>query len=148
MTLLTISRPRAMRQSARRNDYNNYSGNFNQAANRLASENANLPAVNIIEEPKSYILQLAVPGYSKQDFSINIDKEILTISANLDETNSKEVYYLTKEFSKSSFSRTFTLGKTINTSNIEATYNNGVLTLILLKKEEAIEKPARTISVY
>jgi HSP20 family protein len=120
---------------------------FARTENNNARERSNFPAVNIIEEPKSFQLQLAVPGYSKQDFSINIEKNMLIISANLNENESKEENFIAKEFSKSSFSRTFTLGKSIDTSNIEASYKDGVLNVTLSKKEEAIEKPPRSISV-
>jgi HSP20 family protein len=131
----------------RSNEFYNYLNQFARTENNYTREKTNFPAVNIIEEPKSFQLQLAAPGYTKQDFSLNIEKNMLTISANLNEEELKEVNFITKEFSKSSFSRTFTLGKSVDTSNIEASYKDGVLNVTLSKNEEAIEKPPRSINV-
>lgn len=89
---------------------------------------------------------MAVPGYSKNDFSINIDKDVLTISANV-ENGREDVSYLVNEFAKTSFERRFNLGKSIDTSKIEASYKEGILEVTLTKREEAMEKPPRSISV-
>ncbi len=146
MTLLSISRPRAMSSAANRTEYGDFINGFSRAINRYAEDCKRVPQVNIVEEAKRYQIQMAVPGYSKSDFAINVEKDILTISANVSEKES-EVNYLLSEFDKCSFERSFTLGKSIDTSKIDATYRDGILTITLSKREEAIEKPARVISV-
>ncbi|MDX9846187.1 MAG: Hsp20/alpha crystallin family protein [Tenuifilaceae bacterium] len=146
MTLLSISRPRAMSSAANRNEYGDFINGFARAVNRYAEDCKRVSQVNILEEAKRYQIQMAVPGYNKSDFAINIEKDILTISANVSENNN-EINYLLSEFDKCPFERSFTLGKSVDTSKIEATYRDGILTITLQKREEAIEKPARVISV-
>ena len=145
MTLLNISRPRMANEPARRNEYNEFLNGFTNAASRYARDCQKFPAVNIVEEAKTYQLQMAAPGYTKSDFSVNIDKDILTVSANVNSEN--EENYIVNEFSKCSFERSFTLGKTVDTSKVDASYKDGLLTITISKREEAIEKPPRSISV-
>jgi HSP20 family protein len=146
MTLLSITRPSALRSFGNRNDYGEFMNGFSNAFDRYVSDCKQQPSVNIIEEPNRFIIQLAAAGYGKNDFSINIVKDILSIAADVraEEDNSN---YILNEFSKCSFKRNFTLGKSIDTSKIDASYTDGVLTVILSKKEEAVEKPPRSISV-
>lgn len=109
-----------------------------------------VPAVNILENDKGFSLALAVPGLKKEDFKIEIDKEVLAVSAEVKiekEAENKTEMYSRKEFSFSSFKRLFTLPKTVNSDDINATYEAGVLTLTLPKKEEALPKPKRLIEV-
>ncbi|MBL7740428.1 MAG: Hsp20/alpha crystallin family protein [Chitinophagaceae bacterium] len=97
--------------------------------------------VNIKELEKSYILDLVAPGFDKVDFKVNLENDMLTISAEKKEemknVNEKEIR---KEYSHRSFKRSFTLDEKIDAGAIEAKYVNGVLTLNLPKKEEV--KPA------
>ena len=110
--------------------------------------NANVPAVNIKETDASFGIELAAPGKTKEDFNIEIDHNVLTISseekAEKEETQGK---YTRKEFNYSSFRRAFTLSETVNTDSINATYENGVLHVALPKKEEALPKPKRLIEI-
>ena len=146
MTLLSISRPRALSPMANRNEYGDFIKGFARMANRYADDCQRVPSVNIVEEPKNYLIQMAVPGYSKDDFSLNIAKDTLTISATIKEKE-KEENYLVNEFYRCSFERSFTLGKSVDTTKIEAIYREGILTVRLNKREESIEKPPRSISV-
>lgn len=107
-----------------------------------------VPAVNISENPEGYMLELAAPGMNKEDFKVEIENGILVISAEKKEEKSNENSKFTrKEFSYTSFSRTFTLPEQVNTERISAGYENGVLKLQLPKKEEAKQKPVREITV-
>ncbi len=146
MTLLSISRPRAMRTPATQNEYGEFVNSFARAMNGYAKDCSYSPAVNIVEEAKNFVITMAAPGYSKKEFYINIDKDVLTVTATVDNEANK-ANYLVNEFSKCSFERRFNLGKSIDTSKIEATYKEGILEITLNKREEAIQKPARTISV-
>lgn len=101
-----------------------------------------VPAVNITEHEKEYQVALAAPGLKKDDFKIDMDGNMVTISSEKEESKEdKDKRYTRKEYSYSSFSRSFTLPEDVNRDKIEARYEDGVLTLLLPRKEEA-KKPA------
>lgn len=105
------------------------------------------PAVNIVENKEGFSIELAAPGLTKEDFNVSVEKNTLTISANKEAKQEEDVKYRRKEFSYFSFKRSFHLPNSIDANNITAKYENGVLSLALAKKEEAKEKPARTIEI-
>jgi len=106
------------------------------------------PATNIIENEDAYILELAVPGFNKEDFNINVDGDALTISTEIEkESDQKEVTYSRKEFKKASFKRMFSLPETVNTEAIRANYESGILSITLAKKEEAKPLPPKNIVI-
>ena len=110
--------------------------------------NSNVPAVNIKENEKDFELELAVPGRKKEDFNIEVDNDVLTISSELKhEDEVKEENYTRREFGFTSFKRAFTLPETINADNIKANYEDGILKFTLPKKEEALPKPKRLIEL-
>jgi HSP20 family protein len=97
-----------------------------------------VPAVNITENKDDYKVSLAAPGMKKDDFNIDVEGNMLTISSEKDESKEeKEKKFTRKEYSYTSFSRSFTLPEGINQEKIEARYEEGVLNLVLPKKEEA-----------
>jgi HSP20 family protein len=99
---------------------------------------ARVPAVNISESEENYHIELAAPGLSKQDFKINVDNNILNISVeHQSENTDNNRKYTKREYSYSSFVRSFTLPELADHNQIEATYENGVLKIDLAKKEEA-----------
>lgn len=107
-----------------------------------------LPKVNIKEEADAFVVEMAVPGLKKSDFNLNLDNNILSISAEIEENNEeKEEGYTRREFGYSSFKRTFTLPETVEDSKINAKYNEGILNIHLPKKEEAKQKPPRNIQI-
>lgn len=113
-------------------------------------ENAtgSVPAVNIKENEKDFELELAVPGRKKSDFNIEIDKDILTISSEVQKKDEvKEENYTRREFGFASFKRAFTLPETIDNEKIEANYEDGLLKFVLPKKEESLPKPKRMIEL-
>jgi HSP20 family protein len=97
-----------------------------------------VPAVNITENVNDYNISVAAPGLKKNDFHINVDGNMLTISAEKEETKEEKEgeNYTRKEYNYSSFSRSFTLPQEVNREKIEASYEDGVLKLVLPKKEE------------
>lgn len=108
----------------------------------------NVPLVNIKESETDFVIELASPGLTKEDFHIEIDNDALTISSeSKTENESSNEKYTRKEFSFSAFTRTFTLPETVNSENINAIYENGVLNITLPKKEEALPKPKRLIEI-
>ena len=99
---------------------------------------ARVPAVNISETAESYHLELAAPGLKKQDFKISLDRKVLNISVEQQNESSEEgKRFSKKEFSYSSFVRSFTLPDLADQSRIEAAYEDGVLKVDIAKKEEA-----------
>ena len=90
------------------------------------------PAVNIIESKDSYEVTMAVPGMKKEDFKIDVDGKMLTISAEIQTTKElKDEKYTRKEYNFNSFSRSFTLPEEIQEEKIVASYENGLLKIIL-----------------
>jgi HSP20 family protein len=108
----------------------------------------NVPAVNITEHKNEYMVELAVPGMKKDDFKIDVDGNMLTISSEKEESSEeKEKKFTRKEYSYSSFSRSFTLPDEINLEKIEAKYEDGVLKLVLPRREEAKITTLKQITV-
>jgi HSP20 family protein len=103
--------------------------------------------VNIRKANDAYLLEVVAPGFEKTDFNINLEKNILTISADKkDEAKDENEKQIRKEYSYRSFKRSFTLDEKIDSEKIEAKYVNGVLTLNLPAKAE-VKTPAKEISV-
>ncbi|MFZ1313471.1 MAG: Hsp20/alpha crystallin family protein [Chitinophagaceae bacterium] len=91
--------------------------------------------VNVKETEKSYQLEVVAPGFEKSDFKVNMEQDLLTISAEKkSEVKDENEKYIRREYSFRSFKRSFTLDEKIDATNIEASYVNGVLTLNLSKK--------------
>lgn len=92
--------------------------------------------VNVKETEKSYQLEVVAPGFEKSDFKVNMEQDLLTISAEKkSEVKDENEKYIRREYSFRSFKRSFTLDEKIDATNIEASYINGVLILNLPKKE-------------
>jgi HSP20 family protein len=104
--------------------------------NKLWDRMATIPSVNISENNDRYSVSLAAPGLKKEDFQIDVDGNLLTISAETEESSeSKEDKFTRKEYSYSSFSRSFNLPDDVIQDKIEAKYENGVLKLSIFKKD-------------
>lgn len=112
------------------------------------SNRSNLPAVNILEGEKDFTLELAVPGQKKEDFNVELDNDVLTISMETQsEVEDKEAEYTRREFRYSSFKRAFTLPESVNQEAVKADYKDGILRFTLPKKEEALPKAKRLIEI-
>jgi HSP20 family protein len=107
-----------------------------------------MPSVNIIESKDDFRIEVAAPGLSKKDYKLKVENNVLTISSEKEEKKEEnEVRFMRREFSYSSFSRSFTLPMTVDADKISASYAEGILTVTIPKKEEAKEKPAREIKI-
>ena len=130
MTLIRWHRPNNLADVFQ----NFFDSDFNDFFSRRMSD----PAANILESPEAFQLELAAPGMNKDDFKIHLENNILTVSADMeDEKREEGKNYTRKEFYYGSFSRSFTLPKIIDFDKIKADYDNGVLKVLLPKKEEA-----------
>lgn len=99
---------------------------------------ATVPAVNVTEEKDAFKLSLAAPGMRKEDFNVDVEGDMLTISAEKEEKKeSGDEKVSREEYNYSSFSRSFRLPETVKRDSIGALYQDGVLKVTLPKKEEA-----------
>ena len=115
-----------------------------------STTNTTIPAINIREDNDNFYVEVAAPGMKKDDFKVEIDGSTLTIRSereNREETKDGEKYSR-KEFSYQSFQRVFELpAHVVDADHIEAKYENGLLHLVIPKKEEAKQRPPRMIKV-
>ena len=123
---------------------------YNWSNSNYSNTNTTIPAVNIKETAENFEVEVAAPGMTKKDFKVELDGNMLTISSermNQKEDNEGERYFQ-REFSYQSFQRTFNLQKeVVDIDKIQAKYENGLLHLLIPKKEEAKQKPPRLIQV-
>jgi len=107
-----------------------------------------LPAVNVIDSANEFVVEMAVPGLKKDDFEINIDNHVLAIGVEKKIENNEELEnYTRREFGYSSFKRTFAIPESVDVDKISATYNDGIMKVLLPKREEAKKKPLRNIKI-
>ena len=119
-----------------------FDGLFNSIPAAAKPRTFNTPSVNIHETKDGYHLELLAPGLKKEDFKITFEKDLLTISyEKKDEAENKDYKTLRKEFTVASFKRSFSVDDKINAEAIEAKYNDGILQLLLPKKEEVKASP-------
>ena len=115
-----------------------------------STTNTTIPAINIRENNDNFYVEVAAPGMKKDDFKVEIDGSTLTISSereNREETKEGEKYSR-KEFSYQSFQRVFELpAHMVDAEHIEAKYENGLLHLVIPKREEAKQRPPRMIKI-
>jgi HSP20 family protein len=114
----------------------------------LTNRTSSMPAVNIREDEKNYVLDLAVPGIDKKDLKIDMNEDVLTISSeNRNETEENRDGYKRKEFSYSSFCRSFYIPENVNRDKIEANYKDGILSVELPKQEVDMNKATRQVKI-
>ena len=104
-----------------------------------------LPKVNIIEDDNGYKIELAVPGFEKNDFNIEVDDDVISIS--LEKEIDATTTYNKREFNFGSFKRAFNLPESAHSAKISANYTSGILNILIPKKEEAKPIPSRIIKV-
>lgn len=108
----------------------------------------NMPSTNIIEEDDKYIIELSVPGFTKENFQINVDRNQLIVSTESSNDSSIEKgKYSLKQFSSSSFKKSFHLSDDILKDEISAKCDLGILSITLPKKDEAKTLPPRSIDI-
>ena len=108
----------------------------------------NVPSANVTENAKEYLVELAAPGLERKDFKVEITDHILNISSEKKEEKKEEKDgYSRKEFSYSSFNRSFSLPDNVKEGGIDAKYQNGILKIVLPKKDVTVSKPVREIAV-
>lgn len=123
-----------------------FSGDVNPLTkSRLAS----VPMVNVFENDDEFRIELATPGMKKEDIKIQLENDVITISASKEDENvTKENETCTKqEYSYFNFTRSFTLPDAADVEKIDAKTEDGILKITIAKKEEKKVKPAREIEI-
>jgi len=145
MNLITV-RPNNRRRYRRVPTFNHWLDNAVKASevNRTATSR---PALNVVETAEDYRMEFAVPGLTKEDLNIHFEDEQLTVAAEKVPADQENEHFLRKEFGAYTFKRTFQLPEDVNADGIQASVQNGILTITLAKKEEAKELPPRKIEV-
>lgn len=116
----------------------------------FAALGSNLPSVNLKETDTEIEVELAAPGMKREDFKVEIDNDILMISSEKEEKKeevSKKENFIRKEFNYQSFSRTFNLPDTIDENKIEANYKDGILHVVIDKKEGTQKRTLKSIPI-
>ncbi|NQU85648.1 MAG: Hsp20/alpha crystallin family protein [Mariniphaga sp.] len=104
-------------------------------------------ATNIFETEKDFKLELVLPGFNKEEVSMNFHKNLLTIKAKKEEKEQVENSYLRKEFGTSGVEKQYNIPETVDVERINAKFENGILEVALPKKEEVVEKAPLAISI-
>lgn len=122
---------------------------FDWTSRNYSETNTTIPSVNIKESDNDFEVEMAAPGFTKNDFRVELNHDILTVSSEKKvENETREGQEFTKrEFSYQSFCRSFTLPYTVDNQKISASYDNGILKVLIPKKEEAKTRPPRTIEI-
>lgn len=117
--------------------------------NDFFEEDSLMPAMNVKEHDSDFEIEFAAPGFSKKDFEVSIDDNILKVCGNKkEEKEEKEEDYTRREFSYNSFKRSLSLPKSVNTEKeVKAIYENGILRLNLQKKAATKAEPKKVIEV-
>lgn len=111
-------------------------------------DNELLPAVNVKDNTKSFDLELAVPGYKKEDLKVNVEDGVLTISSERKKESEEDKNgYTRREFSYSSFKRSFQLPANVDADHVKANYVDGVLKLSIPKTNALPEKHGKEVRI-
>ena len=112
--------------------------------------NPSVPDVNVREKQNEYVIELAAPGLDKKDFNVNVQNNVLVISSekeDKDEKKDENDNFLRREFSYSSFQRSFSLPEGVKPDDINAKHENGVLYVTIPKKDELKQQPSKQIEI-
>ena len=116
---------------------------------KFSGSEMTLPSVNVKELDNGFEIHVAVPRLRKEDLNINLERNVLTISSETkteNEEKDEKGAFTRREFNYSSFSRPFTLPEDAEPEKIEASYEDGILKVMVPKKEVMMEN-VKTIEV-
>ena len=123
---------------------------FDWTDRNFAAIGSNLPSVNLKETDTEIEVELAAPGMKREDFKVEVDNDMLMISSEKEEKKeevSKKENFIRREFNYQSFSRTFSLPETIDENKIEANYKDGILHVVVGKKEGLKKRALKSIPI-
>ena len=105
------------------------------------------PATNILENTKDFVIEVSLPGFSKEDVQISVENDVLKIKSSKKQEKESNYRYSRKEFSTFAFEKSFRLDESVETEKIEAKFENGILYLTLPKKETVASKSPVSIAI-
>jgi HSP20 family protein len=119
------------------------------STHNFSDTNTTLPSVNILEGTDSYEVDMAAPGLEKKDFKIELNHGVLTISSEnkVEKETKNGKQFMRREYSYQSFSRSFALPDTVESEKISAKYENGILKVVLPKKDVPKSRPLKSIEI-
>lgn len=122
---------------------------FDWSNRNFSTTNTTLPSVNIKESTDTFEVEVAAPGFEKNDFKIELNNNLLSISSEkkVENDTKSDENFTKREFSYQSFCRSFSLPATVKSEKISAKYENGILKVLLPKKDEAKPKPIKQITI-
>lgn len=128
-----------------------FSSMIDEVFGKMVNENTEMscrPAANLREDAREFKAELMLPGFEKEEISVNIEKNILTVSAKHESTETNDSdKYTWNEFSRmSQYKRSFVLPESVNADGIKAEYRNGILN-ISIPKVEPVQEPVKQISI-
>jgi HSP20 family protein len=107
-----------------------------------------MPAVNIREGDNNYVIDLAVPGMDKKNFTVEVDNGVLTVSGERkQESQNNDEKHTRREFHYGAFRRTFSVPEAADQEKVNASYSNGILTVTVMKREESKRKARRQVNI-
>ena len=112
--------------------------------------NCNQPATNVLENEKDFKIELMLPGFKKEDVQINYHKNLLTVKVDKEELREKSnesAKYALREFGMYNFEKKYKVPNTVENDKIDASFENGILSIVLPKKKEALEKAPVSIKI-
>lgn len=149
---MNLVRFQSPRYSVNRNLVDELFNNFlrNDYHENYLANCGNQPATNLFETEKEFRIELLLPGFTKEDVQLNYQKNLLTIKVDKEvskENQTEEYKYARREFGTFNFERTFKVPEAVDTENIGAKFENGILYVTLPKKEEAVDKTPVEIKI-
>ncbi|MCD6090845.1 MAG: Hsp20/alpha crystallin family protein [Bacteroidales bacterium] len=122
---------------------------FDWSNRNFSVTNTTLPSVNVKENAEGYEVEMAAPGFEKEDFKVELNNNVLNISSEkkIEKETKEDEHFTKKEFSYQSFSRSFSLPFTVENDKITAKYEKGILNVSIPKKEEMKPKPMKQIEI-
>lgn len=138
MTLIKHKRPVMRRNRTFPSMFDEF---FGDMATGMKDFTSHVPSVNIKEEDERFILEMSAPGYNKEEVKLTVEDDVLTIvGEHKVENEDKGEKYITREFSKGSFKRSFNLNGMVDPDKVKAEFDNGILTVGMPKVEAAVKK--------
>ena len=138
MTIIKRNRPILGRNSTFPSMFDEFFGDMATGMKDFASH---VPSVNIKEEDERFVLEMSAAGYNKDEVKLTVEDDVLTIvGEHQTENENKGEKYITREFSKGSFKRSFNLNGMVNADKFKASFDNGILAIEMPKVEAAVRK--------
>ena len=129
--------------------YNYFLDNgFNSFFKDLEHENCSLiPSANVVETKDDFRIELSVAGFAKEQISIQFQDNLLIVKGKVEDQSNENEKFLTREFGVKSFVRRFSVPRTVDSELISASSSNGILTIVIPKKVEVMEKETKEIAI-